>query len=45
MINKYGDMKIPFTKTIEMNNTFSGVDGAGGGEDTEFDYNYSRRTM
>lgn len=44
MINKYGDKKIPFTKTLEMNNTFSGVDGKGGGEDTEFDYYYQRRT-
>jgi hypothetical protein len=45
MFNKYGDIKIPYEVTIEMENIYGGVDGEGVANANEFDYYYSRRTM
>ena len=44
MINKYGDLKVPFEKTIQMENTSGGVDGEGVEDANQFNYCYSRRT-
>ena len=45
MFNKYGDIKIPYEITLEMENIYGGVDGEGVADANEFDYHYSRRTM
>lgn len=45
MFNKYGDIKVPYEITIEMENIYGGVDGEGVANANEFDYQYSRRTQ
>jgi hypothetical protein len=44
MINKFGDLRVPYEKTIQLENISGGVDGAGVQDANEFSYCYSRRT-
>jgi hypothetical protein len=44
MIGKFGDLRVPFEKTVQLENIYGGVDGAGVQDANEFHYCYSRRT-
>ena len=44
MKTKFGDMRVPYEKTIQLENISGGVDGAGVEDANEFTYCYSRRT-